>query len=78
VGGIEQQLVREETTMKETAKQPADERKPPQLQVFRGDAEHEDEAETILDFEERAKQEEVEAYWAGRNLAMRRSARAAA
>jgi len=64
--------------VKDTEKQPADERETPQLQVFCGDAENENDPEVILDFEEHAKQGETEAFWAGRNHAQRRSARVAA
>lgn len=64
--------------MEDTKRKPTKEQETPQLQVFCGDAENENDAEVILDFEEHAKQEEIEAYWAGRNLARRRSAREAA
>ncbi|NQU25374.1 MAG: hypothetical protein HQ567_29160 [Candidatus Nealsonbacteria bacterium] len=49
-----------------------------QLRVFCGDDDKEDSAEVILDFEQHTEQKETEEYWAGRNLAQRRSARVAA
>ncbi len=68
--------------MKDTEKTPAREQEPseetPQLRVFRGEAENEDNAEVVLDFEEHTEQKETEEYWAGRNHAQRRSARVAA
>ncbi len=64
--------------MKDTEGKPAEEQTTPQLQVVCGDAEDENDVEMILDFERHAREEEIEAYWAGRNLAQRRSARAAA
>ena len=64
--------------MKDTKWKPAKEQGNQQLQVFRGEAEDENGVEMILDFERQARQEETEAYWAGRNHAQRRSARVAA
>ena len=64
--------------MEDTKRKPTKEQETPQLQVFCGDAEDKNDAEVILDFEQHAWKEKMEAYWAGRNLARRRSARVAA
>lgn len=62
-------------------------RKVPPVRVFRGDclpkdqiSEDADQSDQELDFQDRTDQEQAEAetFWAGRNLAMRRSARVAA
>jgi hypothetical protein len=64
--------------MKDTKRKPAKEQGNQQLQVFREEANDENDVEMILDFERHARQKETEAYWAGRNHAQRRSARVAA
>ena len=64
--------------MEDAMGKPTKEQEAPQLQVFVGDVEDENDVEMVLDFEEHARQEEMEAYWAGRNHAQRRSARVAA
>jgi len=63
--------------MKETEKL-TDEQKAPQLRVVRVEDEEEVNAGLEPDGRGKAKQDEVEQFWAGRNLAMRRSARVAA
>jgi len=55
----------------------ADEHKAPQLRVIRLEDE-ETNVDQQPDGRGKAKQDEVEQFWAGRNLAMRRSARVAA
>ncbi len=64
--------------MEDTRKTPAEEQQTPQLRIVCADVGIENDAEVILDFEQHTEQKETEAFWAGRNLAQRRSARTAA
>lgn len=62
--------------MKQTLKRPA-EQEAPQLQVIQDDDARQD-ADPELERPDPTEQEKVENFWAGRNHAMRRSARIAA
>ncbi len=54
-----------------------DEQQPPRLRVIQSDGASE-EVDLDLERDDKTEQEKLEEFWAGRNLAMRRSARVAA